>query len=399
MLSRGLSQTMARELSDQAVKALKPRAKLYNFRDPQQPGHYVRVMPSGAKSFVAVARDADGKQKWTTIGSVDKFTIAASRKEAQRIRDAITNNRRQTFEVVANQWMDRVVGVKGYRNSDEYRQRLHRHLLPAWGPREFESIRRRDVAELQDAVEDKSGACESDKCLKLASAIFNWYEKRNEDYRSPIVRGMCRYSSKANARDRILTDAEIRALWGASGLYADMLKLLLLTAQTREKVVSIRHEDLKNGAWTIATEPREKPNAGVLDLPGAALDIIRRQPRSNGYVFPGARGGHYANMKARTNFHQGSWVVHDLRRTARSLMSSCWCSSLILPSVFSVTRSPGWKLSTIDTTTAPRKPKLWRSSPPSLGKSRESRVATLTFVAHTADIGRDTRFGIRGVSK
>ena len=152
-------------------------------------------------------------------------------------------------------------------------------------------------------------------------AIFNWYEKRNEDYRSPIVRGMCRYSSKASARDRILTDAEIRKLWGASGLYADMLKLLLLTGQRRDKVASIRREDLKNGAWTIATEAREKNNAGVLDLPGAALDIIRRQPRSNGYVFPGARGGHFANFKARANIHQGSWVVHDLRRTARSLMS------------------------------------------------------------------------------
>ena len=91
---------------------------------------------------------------------MDTLSISASRKEARRIRETITNNRRQTFEVVANQWMDRVVGVKGYRNVDEYRQRLHRHLIPAWGPREFESIRRRDVAELQDLVEDKSGACE-----------------------------------------------------------------------------------------------------------------------------------------------------------------------------------------------------------------------------------------------
>lgn len=312
---------MARELSDQAVKALKPRAKLYNFSDPQQPGHYVRVMPSGVKSFVAVARDGEGKQKWTTIGSVDKLSISASRKEARRIRDAIVNNRRATFETVAAQWMARHVEVKGYRNQDEYRQRLHRHLIPAWGPREFESIRRRDVAELQDLVEDKSGTCESDKVLKLASAIFNWYEKRNEDYRSPIVRGMGRYSEKDHAKDRILSDAEIRAMWKWSGLYPDLLKLCLLTAQRKEKVVSIRREDIKNGAWTIATEAREKPNAGVLDLSGAALDVIRDQPRANGYIFPGARGGHFANWKARANFHQDSWTVHDLRRTARSLMS------------------------------------------------------------------------------
>ena len=33
---------------------------------------------------------------------------------------------------------------------------------------------------------------------------------------------------------------------------------ILLTGQRRDKVASIRHDDLKNGAWTIATEAREK---------------------------------------------------------------------------------------------------------------------------------------------
>ena len=44
-----------RNLSDACVAALKPKATRYTFPDPALPGHYVRVQPSGAKSFVAVA--------------------------------------------------------------------------------------------------------------------------------------------------------------------------------------------------------------------------------------------------------------------------------------------------------------------------------------------------------
>ena len=63
---------MRRSLSDRGVAALKPRAARYAEPDPELRGHYVRVQPSGAKSFVAVARDPQsGKQVWATIGATD----------------------------------------------------------------------------------------------------------------------------------------------------------------------------------------------------------------------------------------------------------------------------------------------------------------------------------------
>ena len=108
-----------------------------------------------------------------------------------------------------------------------------------------------------------------------------------------------------------------------------MLKLLLLTAQRREKVASMKSSDVADGVWTIASEEREKGNAGVLKLPQLALDIIAAQPRiaGNPYVF-GYRHGkwftgwsHYkAQLDAKLK-ELPHWTVHDLRRTARSLMS------------------------------------------------------------------------------
>ena len=42
---------MRKTLTDRGVVALKPRPTRYHFPDPQMTGHYVRVLPSGSKTF------------------------------------------------------------------------------------------------------------------------------------------------------------------------------------------------------------------------------------------------------------------------------------------------------------------------------------------------------------
>ena len=89
---------MARKaLTDKMVAKIKPGTKRITLPDPELLGHYVRVTPTGAKSFCAVARDPNRKQIWATIGAVDHFTINESRERAReairRIKDG-----KQPFE-------------------------------------------------------------------------------------------------------------------------------------------------------------------------------------------------------------------------------------------------------------------------------------------------------------
>ena len=84
-----------------------------------------------------------------------------------------------------------------------------------------------------------------------------------------------RRGSSKELRDRILTDEEIRTLWKATGTVGDLTKLLLLTAQRREKVAAMKWDDISNGAWSVPRKPRrQKGTGGDLVLPGIALDII-----------------------------------------------------------------------------------------------------------------------------
>jgi len=327
---------MARKtLTDKGVAALKPRDKLYAFPDPQCPGHYVRVSPSGGKSYVAVARDPNGKQIWTTIGNAAHLGINAARKKARdiivRVKDGQDREGPQSFEKVSKEWFKRHVEAKGLLSAKEYRRYLDIHILPAWGGRVFTSIARGDITKLLDHIDDNSGPVAASKVLAIVSAIFNWYAARNDNYNSPVVRGMRRSSNKERARTRILSDDEIRLIWNKSeGTFGDLVKLLLVTAQRRHKVLTMKWTDVSvDGVWTVANgNSREKGTGHELQLPPMALDIIRARPRfaSNPYVFAGPAGYYQSYGRGKVLLDKATgplphWQLHALRRTARSGMS------------------------------------------------------------------------------
>jgi integrase len=328
-------------LSNRGVAALKPRTARYALPDPELRGHYVRIQPSGAKAFVTVARDQGGKQVWTTIGAADVLSIEEAR---ERARDVIKRVRAglpafdappvkpDTCAAVAGDWVKRHVAKNGLRSRDGIERLLRQHVLPAWHDREFISIRRGDVARLLDHVEDRHGARQADYVLAIVRGIANWYAARHDDYVTPIVRGMRRTNPRARQRVRVLDDNETRAVWKAAesnGRFGAIIRLALLTAQRREKLASMRWNHVStDGTWAVPADAREKGTGGELMLPAAALEIIRAQPRleNNPYVFAGRGNTHFRGYsKSKRAFDaklppMEGWTLHDLRRTARSLM-------------------------------------------------------------------------------
>jgi len=101
--------------------------------------------------------------------------------------------------------------------------------------------------------------------------------------------------SNGAKRERILNDDEIRAVWKACdgmGTFGAMVRVLLLSAQRKDKVGTMQWDDVVDGVWTMRKELREKSHAGTLKLPAMALAIIDAQPRlmDNPYVFAAGHG-------------------------------------------------------------------------------------------------------------
>jgi len=223
-------------------------------------------------------------------------------------------------------------------------QRIFDHYIFAdldgnerWRNRLITSIARRDVTELLDTIQDASGATQSDAVLAQLSSMFNWYAARGDDFVSPIVRGMKRTKSSERKRKRVLGDDELRVFWQAcetQGTFGAFCQSLLLTLQRREKL-RFMHRDFitPDGLWTIPTEDREKGNAEYIRLSPMVMQIVREQPTSPSapYVFQGRLKGPIngftkdkaaldAKMEEIAGHPIPHWVLHDLRRTGKTLM-------------------------------------------------------------------------------
>jgi integrase len=328
-------------LSDLGIANLKPRSARYAEPDPELGGHYIRVSPTGAKSYVVVTVSPEGKQVWATIGPVDLMKVEQAREKAreaiQRIRAGLAPIapppvKPDSFRAVAANYFKRHVAAKGLLSAPESERVLNKYILPAWAELDFVAIRRSDVAALLDRIEDHHGPSQADAALALVRGICNWFATRHDDYVSPIARGMRRSNPKSSERSRILDDDEIRIIWRTAegqGTFGGFVMLALLTAQRREKLASMRWDDVSNaGEWLVPLKDRQKGTGGALMLPDAAIAVVRAQPRiaSNPYVFAGRADGHFGGYSPRKRAFDAKakiapWVIHDLRRTARSLMS------------------------------------------------------------------------------
>jgi integrase len=332
-------------MSDKGVAALKPRASRYAKPDPELRGHWIRIQPSGTKTFWAVTRNPEGKQVWTHVGPCDALTIEEARERARtiltRVRAGLpaTEPKGDTVGAVIDRWLKRHVEKNGLRSRDKIEDLIERHLSPKFRAREFTAIRRSEVVALLDEIEDDHGAPQADLVLGIIRRVMFWFASRHDDYTPPLVRGMQR--TKQRARERILNDDEIRAVWavaGESGTYGALVRLLLLTAQRLDKVLTMKWADISPmkwpsntpPVWEVGTAPREKGNIGAVELPAAVLAVLDKLPRfaDNPYVLAGRGNMHIAysgNPKrafdAKLPAGMPRWTLHDLRRTARSLMS------------------------------------------------------------------------------
>ena len=224
---------MARGFTDITIRNLKPGAVRYELPDPAARGLYCIVQPSGHKSF-AVRFRYEGKPKKLSLGNV---SLSAARKAAAHALHEVREGRdpcaakshakqerrasqANTFQKVALQYLKLETGMKedgdqvifsGTMRTAARRLRdLKRLVFPSLGERPITEIKRSEIVALLDQIQIGNGPVMADRVLAAIRAIMNWHTSRSDDFRSPIVRGMARTKTKERARQRILSDEEIR---------------------------------------------------------------------------------------------------------------------------------------------------------------------------------------------
>jgi integrase len=335
-----------------AVKAATaPGAGRTIYWDASLPGFGLMVTANGHKSYVVQYR-AVGRSR--RLHLKQGLTLRAARKEAKAILGAVAKGgdplgeRRKakraesdTLRVIVEEYLARE-GSR-LRSIAERRRALEHHVLQKLGARQIGSITRNDIVRLLDGIADNSGAPMADHVLAYLRRVMTWHASRSDDYRSPIVRGMARTRPSQRRRQRVLSDTEISAVWRAAeaspSAFGYLVQFLLLTATRRTEASGMQRGEVVGNDWII---PQERYKAGlelVIPLSSAAKAVLAAVPKigKGGLVFTtdGKRpiGGFSKFKRAfdakvlaelRKQAPEAElprWTLHDLRRTARSLMS------------------------------------------------------------------------------
>lgn len=345
--------------TDKQVKQLQARDRRYEVPDATLPGHYVVVQSSGRKAYIVRYRNARGRTRKLTVVASGRFgavPLAAARKLAraaiQKVAEgadpAAVPPSGRTFGALAKRFVERHCKPNNRRWAEQAR-----HLgigpdlapLPAgrvnycktWTSRPIESIKRRDVAELLDRVVDHNGRTQANRVLSTLAKLFSWYTTIDDDFVSPVTRGMARGTTVK--RTRILTDAEMCAIWPLldrpefRDVFGAVLKLAFLLGQRRSEISNMEWVDINEAAaggpvWVI---PGIKYKTGLdhpVPLSPAAWEIINAQPRraDTPLVFATFRGKLFNTWDMRKRQLDAlarvpAWRIHDARRTSRTWMS------------------------------------------------------------------------------
>ena len=363
------------QLTDVTIKNLKPKAGPKAWEKPDGRGLYVFVGVTGAKSFVMRYR-INGKPAKLTLGRWlppeersqaaptdarlgDPMSLATARKLAADImlqlnrghdpaaakRDEAQAKQQaaaDTFEAVTVEYLKRD-GDK-LRSKRGRERTLRTQAFPALGHIPISQLKKSDVVRLLDKLEEENGPVAADRCHAFIRRVLNWHAERDDDYRPPLLRLKPRKSASEQARDRILDDRELRAVWQiASEMpapFGPFVRFLLLTGARRTEASAMRWDEIKGTDWVLpaarnkAAARSAKAKDLTRPLSAAAQAVLDGLPKLGDYVF--TAGGQrpltgYSKPKQRLDeavraaigardVKTERWTLHDLRRSAASLM-------------------------------------------------------------------------------
>lgn len=350
-------------LSNTAILNLAPKTARYEVLDGD--GLYIRVMPTGSKSWV-LRYMVDNKAKRMTLGQYPGVSAAEARQKAldakkqlqrgvdpveQRKRQEDANRQAPDFAFMLEEFWEKE--LKASPSGKERRRLIEKDALPFLGGKKVAEITRRDVVLLVDKVRDRAPVA-ANRMQGALVRLFNFAAERGVIDFSPLV-GL-RKKSEA-PRQRVLSVEEMKLFWAMTEAESQTmntftstklaLRLVLLTGQRPGEVAGMTWDEIDGDTWNIPAARRKGRTAQIVPLSNLALEIINEARLISGqskYVFQSPQGNadrpmERLSLSRAVSRHlqecgfQEVWTPHDLRRTVRTGLAELGVDDMVAEQV------------------------------------------------------------------
>jgi integrase len=308
-------------LTDIALRALKPTTTQTTYWDDAVPAFGVRV-GRRSKTFLIV-RDGGHRIR---IGRYPVMSLHEARKEAKRLLSLAELPR--AVSVTVSQAVATFLESRQQQNRSNTKQEterlLTRHLLPTLGDRLLADVATEHVIPILDGLIKKTGTA-NHACTAMKT-FFNWAVARRHIKHSPLA-GVP-LPAKAGKRDRVLTDAELVAVYrAAQGMgypFGFIILICIHTGMRRGEVGSLKWSYITPDCITLPADATKNAQQHV--IPNLIQGNLKLIPKTSEFLFPNETGAPFTDWntsKKKIDERCGvtGWVIHDLRRTFSTKMA------------------------------------------------------------------------------
>jgi integrase len=323
--------------------ALSPREtdKIYWDVELSGFGFRLRRLADGkvGRSFVCQYRHG-GRSPRCKLGDAQKLSLEQARAAAKKILakvalgedpQASRAKERHTFKATVADFLamkKRDLRVSTYRELVRYLTGSYFKPLHAMA---IDQITRKDVAAALNRISVTSSDIVAAHARTALTGFFSHAVAHGFTESNPVVGTLKPKGSPP--RERVLTDAELVAIWNATdgdSEHSKIIRLLILLGGRRAEIGGIcwSEIDLEKGVWTLAGNRSKNSRAHPLPLMPMALAIIKSVPRlaSRDQLF-GTRcvDGFTTWVREKTRLDQRAgvtgWTTHDIRRSVATKLA------------------------------------------------------------------------------
>jgi integrase len=331
------------KLTAAAIAALQPLAgktELIAF-DDDLPGLGLRIRAGGTRTWIFQYR-IGRKTRRLTIGNAGIVSLARARKAAAELHARVrlggdpSNEKAESRRAAADTMGAALAAYMPHQKSRlkplSYVQN-ERHLLKHCRPLhtiQLTKIDRRTIAARMSRITATSGPVESNRVRSSLAAFFAWCIREGLAETNPAAGGS---RAPERSRDRVLTGAELRAIWAATADDRDhsaIVRLLMLTGCRANEIGGLRWSEIEGDRILLPASRTKNGRAHVVPLAPAARTILDGRPRRDDrdFVFGRQRDRGFTGWsatKAELDERLGAavkpWVHHDARRAMASGMA------------------------------------------------------------------------------